>query len=137
MDQSTLVESQIRDGQNLIDRLIENGIVIKAAAWVKESDGGFWYLYLVTPLVGKGGATTPAYRRINAVMRASPEPLLADPFQKKVFGPSESVGRALVDFQRRYPGRLPRWYDGTSLGGVAIEAAYVYPPPVLSAAQSD
>src|SRR5262245_21135730 len=108
MDQITLVESLIREGQNLMDRLTANGIVIKAAAWVKESDGGFWYLYLVTPLVGKDGGIRLAYRRINAVMRASPEPLLSDPFQKKVFGPSELVGRVLMDFQGRYPGRLPR-----------------------------
>jgi hypothetical protein len=67
-------------------------------------------------------------------MRAAPEPLLADPFQKKVFGPSEPVGRALLDFQRRHAGRLPKWYDGTSLGGVSIEAAYIYPPKTLTPA---
>ncbi len=135
MDQRTLVESQIADGQKLIDRLVENGIAVLAACWMKESDGGLWYLYLVTPLVEEGGSTRPAYHCVNAVIRAMPQPLRIDPFQKKVVGPSEPVGQAILDLQRRYADRLPVWYGEATLGGVSIDAAYVYPPPVLTPAQ--
>jgi hypothetical protein len=132
MDQGTLVESQINEGQKLIDRLVENGIAVLAACWMKESDGGLWYLYLVTPLVGEDGSRRPAYRRINAVIRAMSQPLGIDPYQKKVVGPSEPVGQAILDLQRRYAGRLPLWYGEATLGGVSIDAAYIYPPRVLA-----
>ncbi len=134
MDQGILVESQIREGQELIDVLAENGVAVTAACWVKESDGGMWFLYLVTPLVGEGGSTGLAYRRINAVLRALPQSLGIDHFQIKAIGPSDAVGQAIRDFQRRYPNRPAWWYDGSSLGGVSIDAAYIYPPPVTTAA---
>jgi hypothetical protein len=134
MDQGTLVEGQINAGQKLIDRLGENGVVVMAACWMKESDGGLWFLYLATPLVGNDGARLPAYARIDAVIRALPQPLGIDPFRIKVVGPSERVGQAILEVQRRYPSRPGGRYDGASLGGVSIDEAYVYPPPVLTAA---
>ena len=134
MDQGILVDARIADGQKLITRLAENGVPVLAACWMKESDGGLWFLYLVTPLVGKDGATTPAYRRINAVIRALPEPPGIDPWWIKAVGPSEPVGLALLDIQRRHPGKLPSWYDGARLGDVSIDTAYIYAPPVAAAA---
>ena len=53
MAQASLVEMQIIEGQTLIDRLTHEGIGVTAAAWVKESESGDWYLYLATPLVGR------------------------------------------------------------------------------------
>ena len=40
MDQGTLVEMQIEDGQLLIDRLAEDGVAVTAAFWAKESESG-------------------------------------------------------------------------------------------------
>jgi len=135
MDQGTLVESQIDDAEKLIARLAENGVVVAAACWMKESDGGLWYLYLVTPLVTEEEGKRPAYMRINAVIRAMPHPLHIDPFQIKVVGLSSSVAQTIFDFQRRQAGRLPAWFQGASLGGVSIEAAYIYPPLVPAASE--
>jgi hypothetical protein len=134
MDKTTLVEGQIDDGQKLIARLAENGIAVTAASWMKESDGGRWYLYLATPLVSDDEGTRPAYRRINAVIRALPEPLGFSPFQIKAVGSAGAIAQAIEDFQRRHPVRYPLPYGGPSLGGVSIDAAYVYPAPVVTAA---
>ncbi len=97
MDQGTLVGDQITEGQKVIGRLVENGVPVTAACWMKESDGGIWFLYLVTPLVGEDGGTRPAYRRINDVIRALPQPLGIDPFHIKAVGPSEPAARIAVD----------------------------------------
>ncbi len=132
MDQGTLVEVQIRDAVELIDLLRKGGVGVVGACWMKESDGEVWYLYLVTPLVGKGGSTLQAYRRINEVIRGLPEPLWIDPFQIKAVGPSEAVGQAILDIQRRHSRRLPARVALTSLGGVSIEEAYLYPPLVAA-----
>lgn len=123
MDKGTLVEKQIEDGRLLIDRLRAEGVSVTAAAWIKESESGWWYLYLATPLVGPGGAKTPAYRRVNAVLREMAEPLWVEPLDIKVVGPDSPVGKALHELQQRYPGR----YGGPTLGGLGIEGAYIYP----------
>ena len=102
-----------------------------AAGWVKESDGWQWHLYLVTPLVGEDGATTPAYRRILAVLRTGPPPPELDPFLIKVVGPTKPVGQAILDAQR-HGGRFWGRYAVTSLGGMSVDGAYVYPPLVTA-----
>jgi hypothetical protein len=133
MDQEPLVAMRIEDGRRLIDRLVGEGIAVKAAGWVKESEGGPWYLYLVTPLVDEERATRPAYRRVNAVIRQIPQPFWVDPMEIKVVGPDSRVGKAMRDLNRSYPGASPIWHRGGSLGGLSIDGAYVYrsvPAPV-------
>jgi hypothetical protein len=130
MDQIPLVTEQIQAGRKVIERLTANGIPVRAAGWVKESDRWQWYLYLVTPLVSGDGATTPAYRCIIAVLRGGAQPPEIDPFQIKVVGPSEPVGQAILDAQR-HAGR-PWGFGGTSLGGVSVDGAYFYPPLVTA-----
>ena len=110
------------------------GVAVPAACWMKESDGGWWYLYLVTPLVGKDGGTRRAYRRLQEALQTLPHNLVArDPFRIKVVGPTEPVGQALLELQRRSAGRLPSWYDGSNLGGVSIDLAYLYPAVTTAA----
>jgi hypothetical protein len=132
MDQAPLVEAQFNDAQKLLDRLAEAGIAL-GAAWVKESDAWQWYLYLVTPLVGEDGGTRSAYGQVLEVFRAVPLPFALDPFQLKVVGPSEPVGKAILNAQRGHPGRGPIPYGGFSLGGLSIDGAFIYPAPVLAA----
>src|SRR5260370_42378433 len=97
MAQAALVEMQIKEGQTLIDRLTHEGIEVTAAAWVKESESGDWYLYLATPLVSEGGRKGPAYRRVNTVIREmEKEGFGMDPFEKKVVGPHDPIARDMV-----------------------------------------
>lgn len=131
MDQIPLVTEQIESGRKLVERLTANGVPITTAGWVKESDRWQWYLYLVTPLVDEEGDTLPAYRRILAVLRSGPQPSEIDPFHIKAIGPSEPVGRAILDAQR-HGGRPWGGYGGSSLGGVSVDAAYFYPPLVAA-----
>jgi hypothetical protein len=105
MDQGTLVEAQIAHAQRLIDRLVEEDVAMTAAGWLKESESGQWFLYLVTPLVGGDGPKRPAYRRVNTVIR-----------------------QMLSDLSRRYTGPSPIRYGSAQFKGLGIEEAYVYPP---------
>lgn len=128
MDSLALVDEQIKAGRDLFERLNREEIPVNAAAWVKEGDGGQWYLYLVTPLVGEDGMTKPSYRRITPVVRRMQEEgFWIDPFEVKVVGPSDPVGEDIADIHRRYPGRMATRYGGASLGGLAIDGAYIYP----------
>jgi hypothetical protein len=128
MDQVALVETQIQDGQRLLDRLARVGVLVTAAAWVKESESGQWFLYLVTPLVGEDGAKRPAYRRVNAVVRLlQQEGFTIDPFEIKVIGPHHPFARDLLAYWDRRPIRTPTWFRGSRLGELAVEVAYFYP----------
>jgi hypothetical protein len=128
MDQGKLVEKQINDGQRFIDRLVEEGIPITAAAWIKESESELWFLYLVTPLASEDTDSRPVYGRVNAVLRQMPPGLWVGWMEVKVVGPDSRVGGALLDLHRQYPGQAPIRYRGAHLGGVSVEGAYVYPP---------
>jgi hypothetical protein len=127
MDQGTLVEMQIDDGQRLLDRLADDGVAVTAAAWVKEGEGGQWFLYIATPLVGADGATRPAYRRLNTLMRElQKEAFWIDPLEVKLIGADDPVTRAVVAVRDRHPGRAPTWFRGDRLGELATEEAYIY-----------
>ena len=127
----------MEDGQRFLDQLVREGVPVRATAWVKESEYGPWYFYIVTPLVSEDGDTGPAYRRTNVVLRQIPQPFWVDPMEYKVVAPSEPVGKAILDLYRQYPGLFPRWYRGASLGGTPIEGAYIYPPVSVPAARAD
>jgi hypothetical protein len=120
---------QIKEGQTLLERLAHEGIAVTAAGWVKESDSGDWYLYLATPLVGEDGATTPAYRRVNAVIRKmEQEGFRMDPFDKKVIGPHDPIARDMAAHRVARPGGPPTPFRGSRLGDLYVEEAYIYPP---------
>jgi hypothetical protein len=134
MDKTTLVEGQINDGQKLIDRLAENGIAVTAAGWLKESEAGLWCLYLATPVVSNDEGPRPAYRSINAVIRALPEPLGFSPFQIKAVSSSGPIAEALRDFQRRHPAKYALPFGSGGVGGVSVDAGYIYPRPAVTTA---
>jgi hypothetical protein len=128
MDQFPLVSEQIDDGKRLIARLVEEGIPVRAAFWVKESGSGKWYLYIATSLVGKGGATSRAYGRILPLLEQMPQPFGINFFRVKAVGPSSPIAEAALALQERHPGNRGIHYEGPQLGGKYIEAAYIYPP---------
>lgn len=127
MDSITLVTVQLDDGRRLIERLAQEGFPVSAAGWVKEADGGFWYLYLVSPAVEAEGIKK-GYRRVHTVIRSMPQPFWIDPFDVKLVGPSESVAQAILDLQPRTATRQPVRQGAASLGNVSIDEAYIYPP---------
>jgi hypothetical protein len=130
MAQAALVEMQIKEGQTLLERLAHEGVVVTSAAWVKESDGGDWYLYLATPLVGKNRAKDAAYGRVNAVLREMEEEgFRMDPFDKKVIGPDDPIAKDMAAHRKAHPGGPPTPFRGSRLGEMYVDEAYIYPPP--------
>lgn len=128
MDQGTLVELQIKDGQHLIDQLAAEGVAVTAGGWVKESESGQWFLYLATPLVATDGAKRSAYRRVNTVIgELQEEGFGIDPFEVKLLGPNAPLAEAVSELHRRHAGKIPIRYGGPRLGNVSIEEAYIYP----------
>lgn len=120
------------DGKRLLERLIAEGIAVTAACWLKESEGGQWFLYIATPLVSEDGAKRKAYRRVRPVIQQMPQPFWIDPFEIKVISPNSPIARAVQDLHRRYPVKSVIPFGAGQFGGMSIEGAYVYPPiPVV------
>jgi len=129
VDQGPLVAMQIEDGKRLVDRLLAEGVPVTAAGWIKEAESGFWFLYLVTPLVTEDGAMKAAYWRVNEVIRKLPQPW-PYLFAVKLLNPKHPVAEAMVELQRRYPGRpvIPYGYGEDRMGDLSVDGAYLYPP---------
>lgn len=127
MDQGSLVDVQIQDGRRVLERLRAEGVPVTAAAWVKESEGGPWYFYIVTPLVTEDGATPTAYRRLGPLIRGMPQPCWVNPMEFKVVAPDSEVGKAIRDGAGGRAGPIPMPYGSVRFGGVSIDGAYVYP----------
>jgi hypothetical protein len=87
MDTDTLVENLLVDGQKLVAELAQRGFDATAAFWIQPSVNGKWYFYMVSPTVDAEGITN-AYRRLNPLVRAMPQPFSIDPLTIRLIGPS-------------------------------------------------
>ena len=138
MDQDTVVSEQTESGRRLIEALVADGIEVQAAFWAKPTDEGKWFLYLVSSMVDDKGPAV-AYRLVHAILRRMPD-LRIDPFEIKVVGLKDSLAEAALALLKPngpdspFAARNPRPYPGmtrfggSTLGGVSIDGAYIYPP---------
>ncbi len=138
MDQDTMVNEQTDRGKRLIEALAADGFDVRVAFWAKPTDEGTWFLYLASPLVDDKGPAV-AYRLVHDILRKMPD-LWIDPFEIRVVGLNDSLTEAALAATRPkvpdspfavrnpkpYPGMT--WFGGSSLGGVSIDGAYIYPP---------
>ena len=139
MDQDTVVNEQTESGKQLIEALAADGFEVRIAFWAKPTEEEKWFLYLASPVVDAKGPT-PAYRHVFDVLRKTPG-LWIDPFEVKVLGVNDSLTEAALavtkpkvpmsPFAARNPKPYPGMtrFGGSTLGGVSIDGAYIYPPP--------
>jgi hypothetical protein len=126
MDTVTLVENQIDDGQRLLDKLDEQGFVVRAACWVKPAEEDRWSLYLATPVVDKKGGAA-AYRQVYNVLRSLGGVSITDS-DIKLVGEKHPLAQDLLNLQRQFPGRTPTRSRRSLVGDIPAEEVYVYAP---------
>jgi hypothetical protein len=127
MDTELLVESQIDDGQRLVDQLIRDDFEISVAFWVKTSEEGLWHLYIASPSVDEG-KLGEAYRKVYASLGKIPNSWVS-PSDIKLVNDMNPIAREAVEVRDRYSAKTPTRYRGKRLGGLSIKEAYIYPPP--------
>jgi hypothetical protein len=135
VDAVTLVEEQTRDGKRLVDRLRQEGVPVRAAGWVKPTDGDRWSLYLVTPLVDERGPIG-AYRDVYRHLRSLGNLWITDS-DVKLVGEGHPTAKDLIDLVRRHPGVSPIRSRRPLLGGEPVEEVYVYPEPIPKPKRGD
>jgi hypothetical protein len=124
-----LVEEQIRDGRQLIEKLTQDGFPVTAAGWLRKSEDGQWFLYLASPVEDEEGPIG-AYRRAYPVVQQMPRPFWIEPLDVKVVGTKDPIANAIAETRQRYPGNVPVRYGEVRLGKLSVEGAYLYPPTV-------
>jgi hypothetical protein len=143
MDQDALVNEQIDSGKELIEQLLADGFDVRVAFWTKLTDEGKWFLYLSSPNVDDEGPAA-AYRFVHRTMRRMPT-LWIDPLEIRVVGSNDSLAEAALAVTKPkipdspFAVRNPKphsgitRFGGSTLGGVSIDGAYIYPPPQSNA----
>jgi hypothetical protein len=131
MDTATLVDNQLEDGHKLISQLVRNNFDVTASAWICPSEEGRWYLYVVSRTVDEKGLAV-AYREAYATLRSLTEISLSVS-EVKLIGPANPIAADVLEIQRRHAiARVPIRYHGPQLGRIAIDEAYIYPPPITT-----
>jgi hypothetical protein len=125
MDTIALVENQIDAGQQLLDRLGEDGMVVRAACWLKPFDRDRWSLYIATPRVDEKG-TLGAYRQLGPVMRPLEDGWLTGS-DVTLVGEKHPLVKYARDILRRFPHKKPIRSPLPLFGELSVEEVYVYP----------
>lgn len=133
MDTDTLVEKQIDEGWKVVEMLLQLGFEVTAAFWLKPSENGKWYFYIVSPVVETEGIIM-AYRRLHPLFQLIPPSFGIRPTGIKLIGPSNPIARDVLDIYTRTPGPggFPIRWRGTYLGNMSIDGAYLYQLPVTT-----
>ncbi len=124
MDQATLVEVKIAEGQRLAKLLVKDGFDVTAAFWLQTAPDDYWYLYVVSP--GVDEKRFAAYGALHTIIRGTPD-LGIDPARVKLIDAREPLARDVVAVRNEYQGNQVIAHRGRPLGGRSFEVVYIYP----------
>lgn len=110
---------------------------LAGACWARTDADEGWYLYLVSPVADEQGVG-PGYGKVRSTIgqldrEGWDEFERVDPLDVKIVGPSDRVAKALAVQYRLYPGSGSVRHDGSTLWGVPIDGAYIYPATMFAA----
>src|SRR5713226_7113031 len=126
MDQISLVDRRIDDGQRLVQRLVQDNFDVTVAFWLKTSEEDWWHLYIASKVVDERGPAE-AYRALLASLQQLPGTTVSLT-DVKLIGVSNPITTDVLKIQHRYSGRAPIRFGGGYFGGITVEEALIYPP---------
>jgi hypothetical protein len=122
MDTVTLVENQIDDGQRLLDQLVNKGVAVRAACWVKAVDEDRWSLSIITPAIDEKGPAA-AYREVLSVLRSLGKVWITTS-DITLIGEQHPFARDVLGLQERFPDAT--WLRQPQLDGMGADELYLY-----------
>jgi hypothetical protein len=125
MGEELLVSGQIDAGAEFI-RDFDDYAPVSVAFWVAPAESEQRYLYIASDDINDTN-THAAYGEVLRRMSGKKGPWL-DPFQIKLVNTSDRIAQEAIEIRDRYSTPLPTRYGGSSLGGLSVEGAYIYPP---------
>jgi hypothetical protein len=109
----------------LLDLLGEEGIVVRAACWVKPIDRDRWMLYIATPNMDEKGPLE-AYRQLTPALRSLGNGWLTSS-DVTLVGEKHPLVKDTLEILQRFPHSAPIPSPYPLFGGIAVEEVYVYP----------
>ena len=116
----------IGDGRRFLEQLIQRGIEVTAAGWLKFSTDGKWRLYIaVKGIADKGAFGT--YGVIQEILQTWSDPWL-DLVDIRLIDASKQVALDMKKIQDRIADKVisPAWV--AQLGDKSIDEGYIYAP---------
>jgi len=107
-------------------------VSIAAAFWISPADSEDRFLYIASAEINDEIIRT-AYGEVLRRIGSNRNQWL-DAFQIKLLNSSDPLAAEVVEIRNRYPLTIPTRYNGSSIAGLAIDGAYIYPP--ITAARS-
>jgi hypothetical protein len=126
MDQITLVDRRIDDGQKFVLQLAHDGFDFTAVFWLRPVDDNWWHLYVASKLVDDQGPAV-AYRKLQTSLRQLPGTTISLS-DIKLIGATDPLTHDILKIRKRYSGAAPIRFGGAQLGGMLVEEALIYPP---------
>jgi hypothetical protein len=127
MDQDALVDGRIEDGQKLILQLLQDGFELVVAFWLKAPEDAWPHLFIASRIVEQKGPTE-AYRTLQKSLQRLPGTTisLAD---VKLIGVANHITSSARHILKKAGQEGPVVLRGGQLSNIAVEYAYIYPPP--------
>ena len=124
MAHELLVDEQVGAGADFV-RDFNEYVPVSAAFWINPAESEEWYLYIASDEID-GSNLNIVYGEV--LKRLGKKSQWLDPFRVKLLNSSDPVARQAVEIRDRYPARIPTRYHGSSIGGMSIKGACIYPP---------
>jgi len=124
MGQESLVNEQIDAGGEFL-RDFNDYVSIAAAFWINPVDSEDWFLYVASTEINDDNIRA-AYGEVLRRIGSNRNQWL-DAFQIKLLNSSDPLAAEVIEIRNRYPLKIPTRYNGSSIAGLAIDGAYIYP----------
>lgn len=125
MDTEPLVAEQVDAGEEFA-REFNNHVPVAAAFWINPADSETWYLYLASTEITDENKRE-SYAEVLQRLKDSGIRWL-DAMQVRLVNAADQLPAKIIEIRDRYPARVAAYYNGSSVAGMAINGAYIYPP---------
>lgn len=124
MDKATLVNEQIDAGREFAEEFNKYQVV-DVFFWLNPAESSEWELYLASPAINDSNMDL-AYGEVLKLV-GSGKQMWLDAFQIKLLSSDDALAMKAREIRDRHPARLATRYNGSSIAGIPIGSAYIYP----------
>jgi hypothetical protein len=124
MDTAILVNEQIDTGREFAEEF-NKYYVVDVFFWINPAESSEWKLYLASPEINDSNldvAYTEVLRLVGSGMQ-----MWLDAFQIKLLSSDDKLAMKAKEIRDRHRAPLATRYNGSSIAGIPIGSAYIYP----------
>ncbi len=125
MGQESLVNEQIKAGEEFAHDF-SDCFSVDVAFWLNPADSEEWYLYIASAEINDGNIRNAYGEVLRRVGKKKNQWL--DAFQIKLVNREDPLAAKVIEIRNQYPLKIAMSYNGSSIAGMAIDGAYIYPP---------